>query len=857
MHIPPPEGIVARVNNPFKKFWIKGLNGPGINLNNRTLDIPLLDQGGMLQGRYGEILVGAPGELAEGGDAHNSGIGGLGAGAIKGGKLPEKLDHLVLVIDTSNSMTFEHQGISNFNIKLIQEQIKRLGPFIPPGTKVSIVEFNKRAKVTLDAAEIKSERDFEAVVRTLENLKTDGGTNLTEGISVASEQIGKTNSYNHSTPERNLMILITDGSLRISRSPESPISLHKKLYSKVQEVCPLRNAPLIVLGLGAGYSPNVIQTMAAFSQGMWAHIPSNDTSLVDPFGKIIPSQIRQICSNPWSLRLDVSNNAEKVFGVNPCVIEVPFSAQRQDKEDGLGVFEYRPGFEQEPSGVVTFDPKTGDPIYWLSGNNDMRLHYQNPEELILPDDFGVELPIKELDELYPEEKKKAEETLKKWLIAEVFLNRDIQALYALMEVRLISRNEFQNIANAWGYGESGVVDEESCRSAETDRVTRNPETQFNDFNEFQKSGNLFEEMKQSNNSDSESGSLDFERQIRDLDKAFNKVPGEFKSFQGSAPHGNSVSGYSFRRNDGDGSLSLNLDDHSGNLGPLSMEGRTLGNFKGGQANVYNNLVDPKQQHSGGLGPLDEPPNKIIPPFQAAAVEEYDDGKPKSISFKLTKIEPSEGNFEVDSPFGFSLDEGIWTIGRDPKANIVISNNEKVSRIHCEISKEGKKVFITDRRSTNGVFVNDEQINNSRRLQDGDIINIGGFKCRVNITVKDIQEAKPNSIPKSIRLKIDGSRHLVISLKEVESKDFSLTEMLKVGRGKDCQVRISNLAMIHISNSHFEIFKADGKVYVRDLGSRKGTIVNDNKITKATEIKNGDTIQIGGMGALFEFKVEIK
>ena len=63
------------------------------------------------------------------------------------------------------------------------------------------------------------------------------------------------------------------------------------------------------------------------------------------------------------------------------------------------------------------------------------------------------------------------------------------------------------------------------------------------------------------------------------------------------------------------------------------------------------------------------------------------------------------------------------IGRSSKADIQI-DQESVSRNHARITSEGGAVMVEDLDSTNGTWVNDEQIDGAFRLRNGDLLKIG-------------------------------------------------------------------------------------------------------------------------------------
>jgi pSer/pThr/pTyr-binding forkhead associated (FHA) protein len=65
----------------------------------------------------------------------------------------------------------------------------------------------------------------------------------------------------------------------------------------------------------------------------------------------------------------------------------------------------------------------------------------------------------------------------------------------------------------------------------------------------------------------------------------------------------------------------------------------------------------------------------------------------------------------------------YIIGRHAQANLQIDNT-RVSVYHCCLIMRGTEVWVRDMDSTNGTFVNDEQITDEVRLSLGDRIQVG-------------------------------------------------------------------------------------------------------------------------------------
>jgi Ca-activated chloride channel family protein len=70
-----------------------------------------------------------------------------------------------------------------------------------------------------------------------------------------------------------------------------------------------------------------------------------------------------------------------------------------------------------------------------------------------------------------------------------------------------------------------------------------------------------------------------------------------------------------------------------------------------------------------------------------------------------------------------LEHDLIRIGRAPQNEIVMAA-KNVSRFHCQIKRNGSELIIEDLGSTNGTFVNDEQVKQPRTLSVGDVVRVG-------------------------------------------------------------------------------------------------------------------------------------
>jgi len=73
---------------------------------------------------------------------------------------------------------------------------------------------------------------------------------------------------------------------------------------------------------------------------------------------------------------------------------------------------------------------------------------------------------------------------------------------------------------------------------------------------------------------------------------------------------------------------------------------------------------------------------------------------------------------------YVLDVEEFTIGRDAKNNIVV-DMDNVSRKHAKVTLREGFPHIIDLGSTNGTYLNEEEVTEERMLRGGDLIKVGG------------------------------------------------------------------------------------------------------------------------------------
>jgi hypothetical protein len=82
----------------------------------------------------------------------------------------------------------------------------------------------------------------------------------------------------------------------------------------------------------------------------------------------------------------------------------------------------------------------------------------------------------------------------------------------------------------------------------------------------------------------------------------------------------------------------------------------------------------------------------------------------------------------------------------------------------------------------------------------------------------------------------------------QGQRFDLIGGLSIGRSKDADVQIEDR---YASGIHARLFNRDHRVYVEDMNSTNGTLLNDATLKGEAELLDGDVVRIGDT----EFRLE--
>ncbi len=164
-------------------------------------------------------------------------------------------NHLVLLLDVSSSMN------SVDKLPLLKKSFKRLLKILRKEDKVTVVVYSGTAKLVLKAT---SCSEKEKIINVLNNLKSRGSTNFTNGLMLAFSTALK----NFVSDGNNRIILATDGEFKIDRG----LFKQAKDYSK-------KDIHLSIFHFGSKQNNNKLMKLAATGKGNYEFIDKSNVAL--------------------------------------------------------------------------------------------------------------------------------------------------------------------------------------------------------------------------------------------------------------------------------------------------------------------------------------------------------------------------------------------------------------------------------------------------------------------------------------------------------------------------------------------------------------------------------------------------
>jgi pSer/pThr/pTyr-binding forkhead associated (FHA) protein len=152
----------------------------------------------------------------------------------------------------------------------------------------------------------------------------------------------------------------------------------------------------------------------------------------------------------------------------------------------------------------------------------------------------------------------------------------------------------------------------------------------------------------------------------------------------------------------------------------------------------------------------------------------------------------------------------------------------ISKCHAILVNDRGTLYVRDLASRDHVFVNGKQVRETD-LKNGDLVKFGSFTFKF-VDGSGKARGKPTNRAPEAELEISGS-----SL----PMPFDGRVMV-IGRRPGCDVVLDEQS---VSTIHAAIFEFDGRHYIRDLGSRTGTLVNGQPVHHQP-LELNDAIRVG-------------
>lgn len=92
-----------------------------------------------------------------------------------------------------------------------------------------------------------------------------------------------------------------------------------------------------------------------------------------------------------------------------------------------------------------------------------------------------------------------------------------------------------------------------------------------------------------------------------------------------------------------------------------------------------------------------------------------------------------------------------------------------------------------------------------------------------------------------RRRKEGSRVLFVRSESQQGHEFEVGDVVVMGRSHETDVVLDDP---YASDFHLRLVSKENGLMLHDLGSTNGTYVNGRRASAPTELKRGDTIQVG-------------
>lgn len=213
----------------------------------------------------------------------------------------------------------------------------------------------------------------------------------------------------------------------------------------------------------------------------------------------------------------------------------------------------------------------------------------------------------------------------------------------------------------------------------------------------------------------------------------------------------------------------------------------------------------------------------------------------------------------EPPLSVTVDAPRVVIGRSAKAEVLLLD-ASVAKRHATLRQEGGRTLVADEGSVNGVIVGGVKLaaHSPRAIAAGDAVRVGRVWLEVRpgggvaSTSAHVRGVALEALRRGLRTRgegVDASLELVSGPGLSDAgKRHALTradEGYVLGRGDACEVALDDAAC---SRSHAIVEKRGDRWFVRDLGSKLGTVLVPASAPASSPRPRAAEVEVGPEGA---------
>lgn len=189
------------------------------------------------------------------------------------------------------------------------------------------------------------------------------------------------------------------------------------------------------------------------------------------------------------------------------------------------------------------------------------------------------------------------------------------------------------------------------------------------------------------------------------------------------------------------------------------------------------------------------------------------------------------------------------VGGDPGNDISLPKDPRISGNHAQILLDGETLFLCDKSSAHGVFVNGERIVRAP-LAEEDVVRFGSCSFRLRLALP----SKPDP-PRSPKREVPAGAKPEVRRRLVGLKGPYAGQVLEINRavtsvGQEAGRDIALVEDGSVSGEHAYLVEENDLVVIYDRGSANGTFVNEKRILRQP-LSSGDSVKFGSSTFRFE------